>query len=43
MAVAAGLAGVCETGAGTVTFWAEKVPEGHPDAGGAAGTLGLDR
>ena len=28
MAVAAGLAGVCETGAGTVTFWAENVPEG---------------
>ena len=28
VAVAAGLAGVCETGAGTVTFWAEKVPEG---------------
>lgn len=23
-----GLAGVCETGAGTVTFWAENVPEG---------------
>ena len=22
------LAGVCETGAGTVTFWAENVPEG---------------
>ena len=28
VAVAAGLAGVCETGAGTVTFWAENVPEG---------------
>lgn len=27
-AVSAGLAGVCETGAGTVTFWAENVPEG---------------
>ena len=34
----AGLAGVCETGAGTVTFWAENVPEGgHPDAGEPAG------
>ena len=28
VAVAAGLAGVCETGGGTITFWAEKVPEG---------------
>lgn len=28
VAVSAGLAGVCETGAGTVTFWAENVPEG---------------
>ena len=28
VAVTAGLAGVCETGAGTVTFWAENVPEG---------------
>lgn len=28
VAVAAGLAGICETGAGTVTFWAESVPEG---------------
>lgn len=27
-AVSAGIAGVCETGAGTVTFWAENVPEG---------------
>lgn len=27
-AVSAGLAGVCETGAGTITFWAENVPEG---------------
>ena len=28
VAVAAGLAGVCETGGGTITFWAENVPEG---------------
>ena len=28
VAVAAGLAGVCETKDGTITFWAEKVPEG---------------
>lgn len=27
VAVAAGLAGVCETGDGTITFWAENVPE----------------
>ena len=27
-AVSAGLAGVCETKDGTITFWAEKVPEG---------------
>ena len=28
VAVAAGLAGVCETKDGTITFWAENVPEG---------------
>lgn len=28
VAVTAGLAGVCETGGGTITFWAENVPEG---------------
>lgn len=28
VAVAAGLAGVCETKDGSITFWAEKVPEG---------------
>ena len=28
VAVSAGLAGVCETGDGTITFWAENVPEG---------------
>lgn len=28
VAVTAGLAGVCETGDGTITFWAENVPEG---------------
>lgn len=28
VAVEAGLAGVCETGGGTITFWAENVPEG---------------
>ena len=28
VAVSAGLAGVCETGDGTITFWAEAVPEG---------------
>ena len=28
VAVTAGLAGVCETGDGTITFWAEDVPEG---------------
>ena len=28
VAVTAGLAGVCETGDGTITFWAEAVPEG---------------
>lgn len=28
VAVAAGLAGVCETGGGTITFWTENVPEG---------------
>lgn len=28
VAVSAGLAGVCETGNGTITFWAENVPEG---------------
>lgn len=28
VAVAAGLAGVCETKDGNITFWAEKVPEG---------------
>lgn len=27
-AVSAGLAGVCETSGGTITFWAENVPEG---------------
>lgn len=27
VAVTAGLAGVCETGDGTITFWAENVPE----------------
>ena len=28
MAVSAGLAGVCETKSGNITFWAENVPEG---------------
>ena len=28
VAVAAGLAGVCETKDGSITFWAENVPEG---------------
>ena len=28
VAVSAGLAGVCETKDGSITFWAEKVPEG---------------
>lgn len=28
VAVTAGLAGVCETGGGTITFWAENIPEG---------------
>ena len=28
VAVTAGLAGVCETGDGTITFWAENIPEG---------------
>ena len=28
MAVTAGLAGVCETKDGSITFWAENVPEG---------------
>lgn len=26
-AIAAGIAGVCETKNGTITFWAEEVPE----------------
>ena len=44
VAVTAGLAGVCETKDGSITFWVRERPRGrHPDAGGAAGTLGIDR